>query len=156
MYTSPITLAVFLISLFNIALASSEIPVAKLIPRQDAGAADPACLDYERIANLSTIGANSSYRSAYLARSSFGGLVDQKMFAENMAKLPALTADAGLNTRCGNKTEIALAGAESNLTQGIVGPFTEVTPGTIKNGIEVIVIVVTIMFIFCSVWVLSP
>jgi hypothetical protein len=102
------------------------------------------CLDYERTANMSTIGANGTYRTIYNAR----------MMDAAIKKLPALTADTTLNTACGNWTEIALKEAANNFTMGIVAQFTtEGLPVGILAGPMVLAICGSIATLFSIVWV---
>jgi hypothetical protein len=114
------------------------------------------CLDYERTANVSTVGKNGSYRTVVMQKANVGTLTSAAMMNAAMAKLPALTADKDLNDRCGNWTEIALVEAEKNFTQGIVLQFTtEGLPVGIRNGSEVIVIVALISLLFSVVWIFA-
>jgi hypothetical protein len=83
----------------------------------------PACLDYSLTANLSTVGANSTYRSLFLQASTSGGLYDKRMFDSAVLKLPALTADKQLNRACGNLTTVAFVEAAKNYTRGTVLQF---------------------------------
>ena len=103
---------------------------------------------------MSTVGANGSYRTVVMQKANVGTLTSARMMDAAIAKLPALTADADLNSRCGNWTEIALVEAEKNFTQGIVAQFTtEGLPVGILAGPEVLVIVGVIATLFSIVWV---
>jgi hypothetical protein len=147
---SPLIL--LLLSLLSLATA------ANLSARQVSATPTPTelCLDYEWTANMSTIGANGSYRTVLLQKSNVGTIYNARMMDAAIRKLPALTADPMLNARCGNKTEIALAEAEKNFTMGIVAQFTtEGLPVGIYAGPEVVVIVGAVSIIFSLVWVFS-
>ena len=102
---------VLLLSVFHLAVAASE-------PRYIAGAAKlesnlkvrqasatpsqaDACLDYERTANLSTVGANSSYRTVFMQKVNLGTIYSMRLMDDATAKLPALTANQTLNKQCG-------------------------------------------------------
>ena len=113
---------------------------ATLEVRQRTGPpAPPAqCIDYEKTANLSVVGTNTSYRSVFMQKSGTGYMYDDKMFMAAQAKLPGLTADKRLNTLCGNKTKAALDGAEFNLTKGIVAQFTTEGLTPINGGYAVL------------------
>ncbi|KAF2240962.1 hypothetical protein BU26DRAFT_185090 [Trematosphaeria pertusa] len=149
---------VVLLSACHLAVAATEKPAAQLEVRQTTTTttgADP-CLDYGMTANMSVVGANSSYRSVFLAKSNVGTIYNARMFSAAIAKLPALTANTALNNQCGNLTQVALTEAEKNLTQGIVAQFTTAgLPVGIKAGPEVVVIVAAICAIFSWVWVFS-
>lgn len=157
MHSSILANIVLLLSVLGF-VAASEMPAAKLQVRQVP--AQPSmmelCLDYEVTANMSTIGANSSYRTVFMQKAPVGTIITARMLNAAMAKLPALTADQMLNNACTNKTAIALQEAERNFTQGIVAQFTtEGLPVGIKAGPEVIFICAAICFIFSITWVFS-
>jgi hypothetical protein len=131
-------------------------PAAVLAVRQVTTTPSQAelCLDYEVTANMSTVGANSSYRTVLLQKSMTGTIANANMMNAAMAKLPALTADTILNEACGNKTEIALREAEKNFTMGIVAQFTtEGLPVGIRAGPDLIAIVAVIVILFSFVWI---
>ena len=112
------------------------------------------CLDYERTANMSTIGANGTYRTVLLQKSNVGTIYNARMMDAAIKKLPALTADTTLNTACGNWTEIALREAATNFTMGIVAQFTtEGLPVGILAGPLVLVMCGSIVTLFSIVWV---
>jgi hypothetical protein len=139
-------------------VAAAEIPAAKLEVRQVPATPSQAelCLDYEWTANMSTIGANSSYRTVLLQKSNVGTLYNSRMMDAAVKKLPTLTADPMLNAVCGNKTELALTEAAKNFTQGIVAQFTtEGLPVGIYAGPAVVFIVGAISILFSVVWVFS-
>lgn len=112
---------------------------------------DQACLQYSRIANLSAIGTNSSYRTAFLESSPLGTLSNAAMLNGAMAALPPLTADAALNTACGNLTTLATEQAAVNFTQGIVAQFTFVgNPASVVNGPVMIVVTFVALLVICG------
>jgi hypothetical protein len=164
MHSSILTSILIALSVFHLAAAGpNPVPVrpgsllnTKLKVRQVSATPSPAdlCLDYERTANMSTVGANGSYRTVVMQKANVGTLTSARMMDAAIAKLPALTADADLNSRCGNWTEIALVEAEKNFTQGIVAQFTtEGLPVGIYAGPQVLVIVGAIATLFSIVWV---
>ncbi|KAH9881820.1 hypothetical protein J1614_000991 [Plenodomus biglobosus] len=159
MYTSVFANILVLLSVFHLVAASPELhyPAAKLEVRQVSATPSQAelCLDYERTANLSTIGANSSYRTVLMQKSNVGTMFNARMMDAAIKKLPALTADQTLNTVCGNWTEIALNGAAANFTRGIVAQFTtEGLPVGLKAGPMVIGVATFISVVFSVVWIL--
>ena len=91
------------------------------LTRRQANTTD--CAEYSTIANLSIVGGNATYRSAYLAASPEGGDPGRKPLDDAIPKLPALQFDSALNDKCGNLTEIAISAAETNFTSGIVLQF---------------------------------
>lgn len=143
-------------------LASPAKPLdgaIKIVARQAPASAvpgtvlstDQACLQYSRIANLSTIGGNSSYRTAFLESSPLGTLSNAAMLNGAIAALPPLTADAALNTACGNLTTIAAEQAAINFTQGIVAQFTFTgNPSSVVNGPIMIVVTILAVIIICG------
>ncbi|KAF2844651.1 hypothetical protein T440DRAFT_473202 [Plenodomus tracheiphilus IPT5] len=159
MYAALFANLLVLLSVFHLAAAAPELqyPAAKLEMRQVSATPSQAdlCLDYERTATMSTVGANSSYRTVLMQKSNVGTIFNARMMDAAIKKLPALTADQTLNTVCGNWTEIALKEAEANFTRGIVAQFTtEGLPVGIKAGPLVGIIVVIVCALFSAVWIL--
>ena len=147
------------LSIFRVAMgAPDKFPAAELVQRQTnplptTKIGDP-CVDYSITANMSTISANSSYRTAFMQKAPVGTIMTARMLNAAQAKLPALTADVALNQQCGNLTELALTEAAKNFTEGIVAQFTTAgLPVGIKAGPELIAIVAAICAIFSIVWV---
>ncbi|KAF2009251.1 hypothetical protein BU24DRAFT_314058, partial [Aaosphaeria arxii CBS 175.79] len=118
------------------------------------GSNAPECLLYARTANLSTVGTNSTYRATFLQMSPIGAIHNARMFTAAMDALPSMTADAQLNTLCGNWTTIALAEAEKNFTQAKVLEFNDVIQDAqvIKAGPELIGIIICVLAVFFGVW----
>jgi hypothetical protein len=158
MRSSLLANILFLLSILGF-VSASELPVAaKLEARQVSAQPSQAelCLDYEWTANMSTIGANGSYRTVLMQKANVGTIYSARMMDAAIKKLPALTADPMLNEACGNKTQIALVEAEKNFTQGIVAQFTtEGLPVGIKAGPEVVIIIAVICVIFSATWVFA-
>lgn len=103
---------------------------------------------------MSTIGANGTYRTVLLQKSSTGTIYNSRMMNAAIVKLPKLTADTTLNAACGNWTEIALREAERNFTLGMVAQFTtEGLPVGIVAGPMLIGIVGAIVALFSVVWI---
>lgn len=159
MHNSLLTNILLLLSLFHTAvIAAPDKYAAVLAVRQTSAPTDPQCIDYARTANLSTIGANSTYRSAFLQASPVGTMFEAKILDAATLKLPALTRDEALNQACGNLTTIALTEAERNFTMGIVAQFSGLVgnPQAIKAGPELVLIMGLILFVFGGVWIFMP
>ncbi|CAO2654664.1 Nn.00g113970.m01.CDS01 [Neocucurbitaria sp. VM-36] len=162
MHSSLLASILFLLSILHLAAAAPEhvypAGAAKLEKRQVSATPSQAelCADYQWTANMSTIGANGTYRTVLMQKSNVGTIYNARMMDAAIRKLPKLTADPILNMACGNWTEIAVREAAVNFTQGIVAQFTtEGLPVGIKAGPEVIVIVGVTCMIFSVVWVFS-
>ncbi|KAH7068797.1 hypothetical protein BKA63DRAFT_95706 [Paraphoma chrysanthemicola] len=160
MHSSLLANVILLFSILGFVAAAPEaaLPAAKLEVRQTSAAPtqEQLCFDYEWTANMSTIGANGTYRTVLMQKANVGTIYSARMMDAAIKKLPALTANEQLNAECGNWTEIALAEAEKNFTQGIVAQFTtEGLPVGIKAGPEVIVVVAAVSIVFSVVWVFS-
>jgi hypothetical protein len=113
-------------SLAQIALTADVTPPhASLQLRQNGAPAGTlvTCLDYGSIANLSTIGRNSTYRAAYFKAAPDGTDHSAKLLDDAAAKLPPLTKNEALNLQCGNLTTVAREGAATNFTEGIVAQY---------------------------------
>jgi hypothetical protein len=157
MHSSLLANMILLLSILGFVTAS-QIPGAKLEVRQVPATPSQAelCIDYEWTANMSTIGANSSYRTVLLQKSNVGTIANARMMDAAIKKLPALTVDPMLNAACGNKTALALSEAEKNFTQGIVAQFTTAgLPVGIEAGPLVVINVAIICVIFSVVWVFA-
>lgn len=156
MHSTLFTTLALCLSLFSLALASpnQQVGGAVLTTRQST-AADP-CLDYSVTATHAIIGKNGTYRAAYYSLSNVGTMYDARMLDAAIAKLPGLTADAALNTQCGNFTEIKLAEAEANFTMGIVGPFAGIQPLVLTSGPIVGVVVAACCAVFGATWMFMP
>ncbi|KAL1592578.1 hypothetical protein SLS59_009670 [Nothophoma quercina] len=146
MLSTLFTNILLLLSILNLSAAvpGPKPSLAQVQARQVSVTPSQAelCLDYERTANMSTIGANGTYRTVLLQKSSTGTIYNARMMDAAIAKLPKLTADTILNTACGNWTAIAMREAERNFTLGVVAQFTtEGLPVGIKAGPEVLGIV---------------
>jgi hypothetical protein len=155
MHSSLITNILFLLTLLNLVAAD---PASNLAVRQTSitPSQQQLCTDYEWTANMSTIGANGTYRTVLLQKSNVGTIYNARMMDAAIKKLPALTADVTLNMECGNKTQIALVEAEKNYTQGIVAQFDLVgLPVGIRAGPVVIFVVGAVSLIFSGVWIFS-
>ncbi|KAL6710175.1 hypothetical protein ACN47E_009966 [Coniothyrium glycines] len=158
MYTSTLlTNFLFLLSTFTL-ISASDLLGAKLEVRQASTTPSQAelCLDYQITANMSTVGANSSYRTVVMQKAPVGTIYSARMMDAAIKKLPTLTADRTLNMVCGNWTEIAVKEAAVNFTQGIVAQYTTANlPVGIKAGPEVVIIVGAISILMSVVWVFS-
>jgi len=151
MHSSLLTNILFFLSVLSLATADLSSRQTSITPSQQQ-----LCLDYEWTANMSTIGANGTYRTVLLQKSNVGTIYNARMMDAAIKKLPALTADVTLNMACGNKTEIALVEAEKNFTQGIVAQFDVVgLPVGIKAGPIVVFVVGAVALIFSGVWIFS-
>jgi hypothetical protein len=158
MFSTLLAKIILFLSLFRLSAAvpGPLHPTVKLQVRQVSATPSQAdiCLDYERTANMSTIGANGTYRTVLLQKSNTGTIYNARMMDAAIAKLPKLTANTTLNTACGNWTEMALKEAERNFTLGVVAQFTtEGLPVGIRAGPEVIGIVGAIVTLMSIVWI---
>ncbi|EOA87082.1 hypothetical protein ACJQWK_09062 [Exserohilum turcicum] len=162
MYTQLFAPLFLLLSVFQLAAARNVAAPGSMDTGLQARqvSATPSqqdlCLDYERTANMSIIGANSSYRTVVMQKANVGTLSTKQMLDAAVAKLPPLTKDVTLNAACGNWTEIALREAAKNFTMGIVAQFTtEGLPTGIYAGPIVLVIVGLISALLSAVWIFA-
>jgi hypothetical protein len=84
---------------------------------------DPLCLQYSTIANLSIVGSNATYRSAYLIASPEGSDPARAPLDAAMLELPKFQFNKTINDECGNLTTLAFDSAATNFTNGIVLQF---------------------------------
>ncbi|KIW18551.1 hypothetical protein PV08_02839 [Exophiala spinifera] len=130
-------LLLLVLSLLSLTTAAATLspPLHLLDARQSSSSANsPDCESYSRIANFSVVGANATYRAAYLAASPEGSDPARAPLDQAELQLPNLQFNATLNRECGNLTTIAFEGAESNFTNGIVLQFKVNAAGTLRAG----------------------
>jgi hypothetical protein len=125
--TSALTYLLIL-SIFQIAVTATlnfaaENSLRRFATRQTAPMT-VSCLEYATVANLSTIGTNSTFRAAFLQAAPFGSDKTFGILDGATKTLKGLIDDKALNDECGNLTAVAIKEAPVNFTQGIVGPFT--------------------------------
>jgi hypothetical protein len=151
MFSSPIFCLLFVLSIFQGSVLAELVRVERLQPRQVDTATDPLCQNYAKVANLTTIGLNSTYRAAFLASTSLGTDTATSILDTQTPLLPAMTRDATLNERCGNLTTVALQGAATNLTNGLVLDLAIKAPaGVGVDGLHVPIIVIAICIVMCG------
>lgn len=129
--SSPFTfllLALFALQVTASVLAKPQLANRNFIAARQEEDLQVSCEEYGRLVNLSTIGTNSTFRSAFIQASPDGTRHSGNILDEATAKYTelALINDTKLNdnkTGCGNLTELAIAEAPANFTKGIVGPF---------------------------------
>lgn len=117
---------------FRTVLVARQSPAAVPLPSPSAStstspSATPlpssipvSCVEYSRIANLSTIALNSTLRGAFLRSSSLGTFPAAAILDVEPPKLTSLMLDVELNRQCGNLSALAVVEAGRNLTAGTV------------------------------------
>ena len=105
-------------------------PIPTASPSPPSAFTAPECLNYATIANLSVIGANSSYRAPFLQNSPQGTYTSAAILNNAIAQIPMLMMDVNLNNKCGNLTTVAKFFANDNFTKGIVAQFSGLPPPT--------------------------
>lgn len=131
---------------------------AKVVaPRQSPNAnalLNPICENYSKVANLSTIGLNSTYRAAFLRSAPMGTDAASSILDTQSPKLTAMMFDTNLNAQCGNLSTIALTEAANNFTKGIVADLTiQVAPGVGVIGLETPLVVIAIVILFGGMFI---
>ena len=128
MYTRSTSAFIYLlaVSIFQVAVIATEDLGAENTPRfaaRQTTTPTVSCLEYATVANLSTIGTNSTFRAAFLQASPSGTDKSAGILDGATTQLKTMIDDEALNSQCGNATAIAIQQAPINLTHGIVGPF---------------------------------
>jgi len=118
---SHASLLLFL-SIFTAVTTAIYSPVNLLSPRQQQ-ANLAICAEYSTIANLSIVGSNATYRAAYLQASPQGSDPARAPLDTAITELPDFQFNTTINDECGNLTEVAIAGAATNFTHGVVLQF---------------------------------
>ncbi|KIY00534.1 uncharacterized protein Z520_03197 [Fonsecaea multimorphosa CBS 102226] len=142
------TITCLLFVLITIASAVPS-PLSLLSPRQQQSN-QPICSEYSTIANLSIVGANSTYRAAYLKASPQGYDPASAPLDSAIPKLPSFQFNASINAECGNLTEVAIKGAATNFTQGQVLQFNinsavQMRAGSLGMAVIMAIVVATVM-----------
>lgn len=146
------------LSLLSVRAAAIDAGSDGIVVRQAPGGGGNiptvvSCEEYARIANLTIIGLNSTYRAAFLRSGPFGTDTMSGMVDQAAAKLPPLTMDPTLNQQCGNSTAIALVEAANNLTKGIVADFQILeAPGITLEGNNTWIICLAILIFMGSIF----
>jgi hypothetical protein len=94
------------------------------------------CTEYSSVANLSTIGLNSTYRAAFLQSSPTGTLASAKLMNDAEAKISQYQFNETTNDECGNLTALAITGAAANFSMGIVAEFKISGGGKTMGGVS--------------------
>lgn len=151
-HCSPITsilLFLMIVATFTVTSAGViDTPVNTnfLSPRQQD--TNATCAEYSTIANLSVVGSNSTYRAAYLAASPQGADPARAPLDTAEGELAKFQFDTALNSECGNLTQVAIAGAATNFTNGVVLQFkinSAVQIGSRASGMAMMVVMVVVM-----------
>ncbi|KAI0020311.1 hypothetical protein F4780DRAFT_378193 [Xylariomycetidae sp. FL0641] len=151
---SPLAFLALLLSFFNLSVAATAddtlADAQELAARQIANAAaanTPECMNYAMVANLSTVAANTTLRSAFMTSSDMGTLASRTLLLDIMPELVPLMMDKQLNAKCGNLTAIAVQGVDANLTAGQVLGFPIKDFGGVDPG-NINMIIVSFLFVF--------
>lgn len=126
MQTTSFLLAFAALLQVSLAFPVSVPALSKIFQRQSQ--TDTTCETYSSVANYTAISSNATMRAAFIQNSPAGTDATTSILDTVTPLLPAMTADTELNTRCGNLTTVAIAGAASNFSMGIVSGFTIATP----------------------------
>ncbi|KAK2027510.1 hypothetical protein LX32DRAFT_653888 [Colletotrichum zoysiae] len=165
MHAFGIARALLAVSVFaNAALAKAiDIPAAAaaaaVVVRQAAPAQSTimSCGEYSRIANLSTVGANSTYRSTFFAASPNGNQFNAEVLDTAIAKLPSVIMDRALNEACGNLTALAIQEAASNFTVRTVLQFSNIpVPEPLDVGLNIVFCCAVALTFMGGTWLTMP
>lgn len=146
-YSSPVIRLLLLLSVYFWAAGAASVSI-----RQVTGTDSPDidCDSYSSIANLSTIGSNSTYRAAFLRSTTDGTNKAASILNTAEAQLPVLINDVPLNEQCGNATAIALTEAANNFTNGIVAEFAIQPPvGVDATGAQGLITLIVVGLVIC-------
>ncbi|KAK1991569.1 hypothetical protein LX36DRAFT_663191 [Colletotrichum falcatum] len=133
------------------AAAAAAVVVRQAAPAQSTII---SCGEYSRIANLSTVGANSTYRASFFAASPNGNQFNAEVLDTAIAKLPSLIMDRALNEACGNLTALAIQEAANNFsTSRTVLQFANIPPATPPDvGTNIIFCCAAALFFMGGCW----
>ncbi|KAK1569613.1 uncharacterized protein LY79DRAFT_528378 [Colletotrichum navitas] len=136
-----------------------EVPGMAVVVRQAAPAQSTimSCGEYSRIANLSTVGSNSTYRATFFAASPNGNQFNAEVLDTAIAKLPSVIMDRPLNEACGNLTALAIQEAANNFTIRTVLQFSNIpVPKPLDVGPDIIFCCALALFFMGGIWLTMP
>ncbi|KAM0815908.1 putative ML-like domain-containing protein [Seiridium cardinale] len=152
---TPWRCILLLLAALQVAAAADFVQV--LAPRQSPNAnalINPVCENYSKVANLSVIGLNSTYRAAFLRSAPMGTDAASSILDTESPKLMGMMLDKNLNAQCGNLSAIAFTEAANNLTKGIVADLTILeAPGVGVTGATTPLVVVSIVLLMCGMFI---
>jgi hypothetical protein len=119
-HSSPITSLLLLSILATVIDARTIYSPTNLLHARQQQTDQTICAEYSRIANLSIVAANATYRAAYLQASTEGTDPTTAPLDAALAQLPNFQFNTTVNKECGNLTELAIEGAATNFTNGVV------------------------------------
>ncbi|KAK1968935.1 hypothetical protein LY78DRAFT_654589 [Colletotrichum sublineola] len=116
-----------------------------------------SCGDYSRIANLSIVGSNSTYRATFFAISPVGTQYNAEVLDTAIAKLPTVIMDRPLNEACGNLTALAIQEAANNFTVRTVLQFSNIpVPEPLDTGTNIIFCCAAALIFMGGTWLSMP
>ncbi|KAK1976511.1 hypothetical protein LZ30DRAFT_692811 [Colletotrichum cereale] len=146
--------------LTNAAFAKAiEAPAPAVVVRQTTPAQSTimSCGEYSRIANLSTVGVNSTYRATFFAASPNGNQFNAEVLDTAIAKLPSVIMDQALNAACGNLTALAIQEAANNFTIRTVLQFSNIpVPAPLDTSLHIVFCCAAALFFMGGTWVAMP
>ncbi|KAH8890620.1 hypothetical protein GQ53DRAFT_170273 [Thozetella sp. PMI_491] len=145
--STPVVRLLLLLAVYLQAVLAGEIEIRQTT----ADASLLNCVTYSTVANLSTIGLNSTYRGAFLRSTPYGINKAAMILNGAQAQLPMMKFNEALNAQCGNSTAIAITEAANNFTNGIVAEFAiqpalgaapSGNPGLITLAVVILIVVI--------------
>ncbi|OHF00629.1 hypothetical protein CORC01_03946 [Colletotrichum orchidophilum] len=116
-----------------------------------------SCGEYSRIANLSTVGANSTYRATFFEASPNGNQFNAEVLDTAILKLPSVIMDRALNEACGNLTALAIQEAANNFTIRTVLQFSNIPPAApLDISTNIIFVCAGALFFMTGIWMTMP
>ncbi|KAJ0160799.1 hypothetical protein CTA2_7269 [Colletotrichum tanaceti] len=116
-----------------------------------------SCGEYARIANLSAVGTNSSYRATFFEASPAGNSFNAAVLDTAIAKLPSVIMDRALNEACGNLTALAIREAANNFTIRTVLQFSNIPPAEpLDTSFHVLIACAAALTFMGGTWVAMP
>ncbi|TQN68724.1 hypothetical protein CSHISOI_06734 [Colletotrichum shisoi] len=141
-------------------LSNGALAKALLVRQTAPTTGQPAavsCGEYSRIANLSTVGSNSTYRATFFDASPAGNSFNAAVLDAAIAKLPSVIMDRALNEACGNLTALAIQEAANNFTIRTVLQFSNIPPTEpLDNSLHIIFVCAAALTFMTGTWVAMP
>ncbi|KAK1459807.1 hypothetical protein CMEL01_02806 [Colletotrichum melonis] len=133
------------------------VVVRQTNPTTPAQSTIMSCGEYSRIANLSTVGANSTYRATFFEASPNGNQFNAEVLDTAILKLPTVIMDRALNEACGNLTALAIQEAANNFSIRTVLQFSNIPPAEpLDTSTHIIFVCAGALFFMSGIWVAMP
>ncbi|OLN92240.1 hypothetical protein CCHL11_01333 [Colletotrichum chlorophyti] len=162
MHSSALAQMLTAVSVLSTAVVGKaiEVPAPAVVVRQTTTTPPStivSCDEYSRIANLSTVGLNSTYRATFFEASPHGNQFNAEVLDTAIAKLPSVIMNQALNEACGNLTALAIQEAATNFTQRTVLQLSNIPPPVpLDTSTHIVIVCLGGLIFMGGTWMAMP